>query len=708
MKSIFLLPFFVSFIVTLESKSDNNTNAKLRMCVVEEPEDIYSKRQKYCETLKTTSNISCVWGVDRLDCIRRVQKGQADFSVFSSEDLLAARWASADVLVTSELRYHDNRYEYEVVAVVDNEANINSVHDLRGSKFCHGYGFGYGLKSHWTAVISNYLESVVIPRDCSAELTLSELRIKAASEFFGPSCKAGIWDEDQKRDKILKNKYSKLCELCYNKCDIGDKHWGRRGSLYCLTSGGGDVTFARLDDVRVHFGLGDHPSDVDPNNYSYLCLDGHLQPLTTKNPCSWVAKPWPVIAARRKMSGIVQTLMDDVIHSDPIWKNTFLLLVENYYVNLTNVDIMVPIEDYIDESPGYQSAYSFPQCNPSRSIVYCTTSIIEFNKCSWLQEATDIQGIEPGIQCVRRESTAKCMNDILHGMADVVRVKSDDMIKGIKKYKLEVILHEFAKEFKEKNVIVPVTMKSDIKSVSNLYAKSICLPKYMGTAYASVYSTIKSIYASKGIEKTSEIFINDYFSKDSCIWSPGNMPLFCKDQFRGENGSLDCLLNGHDVAFVTYKTFISAKNDTKYKNIRPICLFPTSKSTDNICYTNWFSQSALMVNQDLSLTRKAEIYNTFKRIDKLFGKQYGHLNQLRIYAPFEKQSNVLFEDSTYSLMNASEINWAKHERFLNPEIMSELAHITFRTQSDSRSVFQVLDMKLIFTISLMNIYTNLM
>lgn len=43
----------------------------------------------------------------------------------------------------------------------------------------------------------------MIPRDCSDKLTMSELRIKASSEFFGPSCKAGIWDEDNTRDKNL-------------------------------------------------------------------------------------------------------------------------------------------------------------------------------------------------------------------------------------------------------------------------------------------------------------------------------------------------------------------------------------------------------------------------------------------------------------------------------------------------------------------------
>lgn len=209
--------------------------------------------------------------------------------------------------------------------------------------------------------------------------------------------------------------------------------------------------------LLLEFQLGGSYTDADPNSYSFLCLDGALQPLTTKNPCSWVTKPWSVIAARRKQAESVQALMDDVIHTDVSWKNTFLLLAENYYVNLTNVDIMVPIDDYIDESPGYQSAYSFPQCNPPRSIVYCTTSILEFNKCSWVQEATAVQGIEPGIQCVRRESVSKCMDDILHGAADVVRVKSDDMLEGIKYYMLEPILHEFTKNFEEKNIIMAVT-----------------------------------------------------------------------------------------------------------------------------------------------------------------------------------------------------------------------------------------------------------
>lgn len=39
-----------------------------------------------------------------------------------------------------------------MVAVVANDAGINSVNDLRDSRFCHP---GHGLTSHWNVVLAN-------------------------------------------------------------------------------------------------------------------------------------------------------------------------------------------------------------------------------------------------------------------------------------------------------------------------------------------------------------------------------------------------------------------------------------------------------------------------------------------------------------------------------------------------------------------------
>lgn len=114
---------------------------------------------------------------------------------------------------------------------------------------------------------------------------MTESRIKASANFFGPSCKAGPWVSDPLQDAVLsetnirfywrrwcqflwrlihfhlllvtEQRYPSLCEICYNpaSCSKSDKHWGRVGPLYCLTSGRGDVAWVRLDDAKSHFGV---------------------------------------------------------------------------------------------------------------------------------------------------------------------------------------------------------------------------------------------------------------------------------------------------------------------------------------------------------------------------------------------------------------------------------------------------------------------
>lgn len=69
----------------------------------------YKKATKNCPILEEKSNIECVIGTDRMDCMRRINKGTAHFGVFSPEDLIAAKWAGSDVLITSEMRFNDGK-----------------------------------------------------------------------------------------------------------------------------------------------------------------------------------------------------------------------------------------------------------------------------------------------------------------------------------------------------------------------------------------------------------------------------------------------------------------------------------------------------------------------------------------------------------------------------------------------------------------------
>lgn len=48
-----------------------------------------------------------------------------------------------------------------------------------------------------------YFESTLVARGCEDDLSLTESRIKASANFFGPSCKAGPWVPDPLQDAIL-------------------------------------------------------------------------------------------------------------------------------------------------------------------------------------------------------------------------------------------------------------------------------------------------------------------------------------------------------------------------------------------------------------------------------------------------------------------------------------------------------------------------
>lgn len=80
----------------------------VRVCLVE-ARGTYKKAPVNCPILEAKSNIECVIGLDRLDCMRRISKGTAHFGVFSPEELIAAKWFGANVLVTSELRFNDGK-----------------------------------------------------------------------------------------------------------------------------------------------------------------------------------------------------------------------------------------------------------------------------------------------------------------------------------------------------------------------------------------------------------------------------------------------------------------------------------------------------------------------------------------------------------------------------------------------------------------------
>lgn len=116
----------------------------VKICVVGNPKVKTTHTTKYCDLLERskTTQATCLYATDRLECLRYVSKRKADFALLEAEDLyFSMQWDESAVLVVSEIRaLQKNPFEEGHVVLVRNSLNLTSLDDLRGTKLCHpGY-----------------------------------------------------------------------------------------------------------------------------------------------------------------------------------------------------------------------------------------------------------------------------------------------------------------------------------------------------------------------------------------------------------------------------------------------------------------------------------------------------------------------------------------------------------------------------------------
>ncbi|CAH0559126.1 unnamed protein product [Brassicogethes aeneus] len=618
---------------------------KYRICVVDSKGG-YKVSNHYCPTLtKLKSNIECVVGIDRLDCLRHLSKGTADFTVLTAEDLVTAHTSEIEVLVTNELRYTSEKYEYELVAVVNKKSGITSRHHLKDKKYCHP---GYGYEEYFTKILVNYFESTVVPQSCNPKLTINENRIKATSDFFKSSCKAGPWVHDPQKDDELKQKYPNLCAICGSpNCNINDKYWGRRGPLLCLTDGAGDVSWTRWDDVQIHFGLTPGDTESSPDDFSLLCPDDTLMPVNTTNPCVWVAKPWSVVVTKRSSAQDLQSIISNLSTSDQA-QFAVLNLMSATTQTVEKIYPIEAIETYLNKATGFLSANSFSGCHPPRTIRICTTSIVENAKCSWLRETAAVYGIEPDIDCLKADNTTHCMLALnTNNAADVVMVSPDLTNKARRDYNLQPLFYETVYN-NEKYVTVAVTRQnSDLEKLEDLQGKKACFPVYDGMAW----NTVKHSFHMKNLLKCpSDSVMMNYFGPSCAPEYPKESHTtsgICDgDNFNGELGALKCLTSGKgDVAFLSKNTllkFLQDNKDYKLEDFKIVC-----GNSSNACHLGWSPVGYGMIRTNSSEVWKKDTLDVFLQLDELFGKNFKSLTSpYTMYGKYDGKSDLLFQDET--------------------------------------------------------------
>ncbi|VEN49497.1 unnamed protein product [Callosobruchus maculatus] len=634
---------------------------KYRVCIVDGKGD-FKKSSKYCPDLdKPESGVECVLAFDRLDCLRRISKGTADFAVFYPEDLLAANLAGVEILVTNELRYTRDKYEYEMVAVIANTAKIETRHDLVATQLCHP---GFGPKSDMNKILANYFEASVVIPSCDPKLTVTENRIKASSNFFSTACKAGPWVHNPVLDQTLKRKYTNLCKVCMTSthCSEEDEYWGRRGPLFCLTDRAGDVAWVRRDDMAAHFGLTEGgKAIVSPQDYSLLCPDDTVRPVNTSDPCVWVVMPWPVVGAARTKAQDIQRIISSLSYNDRTsWRYSLLNLIDRSYTIFHDVDPVKPIETYLHEATGFLSAYSFSGCHPPRTIKICTTSNIETAKCSWLVESASVYGVEPDLACIKAENLTQCMKAVDRGAADIVLVPADGVHRAKRDYNLTTLFYETVPD-KEKYLTVAVVRsnENDIRTIQDLRSKKACFPTFDGVAW----NTIKQLLFSEGLIEDCPLDreMAKFFGASCVSGAPDNLPRSLKescqqDAFNGEFGALYCLASGvGDVAFASrnsiYKFIADEREDNpghRLTNDSFKVLF--CNGTASHCHLSWAPIGQAMIKSNRSDLWVHDTLDVFLQLNDQFGKDYPPpTNQFTLFGKFNGKSDVLFHDATLKL-----------------------------------------------------------
>ncbi|XP_041780140.1 transferrin [Anopheles merus] len=392
--------------------------------------------------------VGCVGGIDRLDCLRKVQNREADYLMADPEDVyVASHFDNADFAVFAELRTAEEptaQFRYEGIMLVRAADNFRALADLRGKRSCHtGFGRNVGYKIPVTR-----LQRAGVLKLPQGDGTLSpvERELAGLSELFSASCLPGSYSSDGGFDRLLKERYGNLCQRCAqpDRCAKDDRYAGYEGAIRCLVENGGDVAFSKTINVRKYFGLpvtsGGVPAGpavnptARPEDFVYLCEDGTTRPIAGGDGqpvCSWAQRPWQVLLGNGDLSGArLQELQSVGQQLHRYWTapeqesdraTAQRLWIDRNAPLVARNETLAP-RDYLARA-NYAEVIE-REGRYGNVLRLCVVSEPERQKCELMRQAAYSRDIRPALSCVLKTHEA-CVAAVRDGTdADVVVLRA--------------------------------------------------------------------------------------------------------------------------------------------------------------------------------------------------------------------------------------------------------------------------------------------
>ncbi|KAK9497960.1 hypothetical protein O3M35_003855 [Rhynocoris fuscipes] len=643
----------------------------------------------HCKSIEVgNSNVSCVKVIDSVDCAIKLREGKVDFALFSPEEsVLLAKDTNTDLKVIGEVRDKfkvDESTQLSMVAIIRKELS-GKFSELRGKKYCHsGVGFSHRLTDHFTT----YFERKVVPAQCKSWLTAAEQEVNVLNDFFGDSCRPGVWAQTKSLDRRLKWRYPKLCRLCdsTSQCKYNlDRSNSFEAALQCLTRKSGEVTYVPLHEAKKYFGLFRNSNrQNNADDYVFLCKNETTMPITTEFPCVWGKQPWNYLVTRSDVATDLKALMPDWLTTDNVkdWRSNLRYLLIGRYKSYIHNRAQDPISlsTFLNRG-GVDDESNISGCR--KSLRWCTLNSVEFEKCNWIGKAASTHGFKPDITCIRGQTILGCLQNIAQNKADIMSIYTEYGYIARRVYNLSTVV--FEDNTLDGNYKILAVLKNDnqyIKSFQDMRNKKACFPEYNGLSWLSFINTAKM---NDILGKTCA----DYFFGPSCIPGaynesfvipgsnrrPQSMCSICPTPINSTDpctpsesidiNAMMCLSKGQaDFAFVNFHGLLSG-GDSKTLNelISPdlykvMCKNGTIVNglyVDDDCALSTGINSEVIGRSQSSIDR-ADIVELLLELDKSFGTiaadEEGGV--LRMYDEFKGEKNVLFKDSTVALANSDE------------------------------------------------------
>ncbi|OTF80557.1 Transferrin-like protein [Euroglyphus maynei] len=268
-----------------------NLSGRLRKCNVPNAKLCVVSNQEWekCNNMKSAfrtnmlqPQLLCVQGSNTIDCMEKIQQGQADLTVLDAADIyMAGQQYNIEPIMAEQNNLNDSYYAVAIAKKADLETDLLY---LKDRKSCHS---GYRTAAGWVIPMSFLLSnSRMRSYRCNA--------VKAASQFFSKSCIPGVLAPEYHSGRSVWQ-YNNLCNLChgnsYRFCrrDSSEPFYGDNGAFQCLVEGGGDVAFAK------HTVIFENTNGINTeywarnkylDDFELLCRDGSRAEVQDYNRCN--------------------------------------------------------------------------------------------------------------------------------------------------------------------------------------------------------------------------------------------------------------------------------------------------------------------------------------------------------------------------------------------------------------------------------------